>query len=72
MNKRWRCHTPAAAVGTAEAVAAGSGEVVGAVGVGCAAAGRDEPGAAEGNRLPSPHTPRQVYLLLRCCHLQRM
>lgn len=58
-------------VGTAGTVAAGSGEGVGAVGVGCAAAGWDEPGAAGYNRLLSPRSPHQVSPPLRCCHLEQ-
>lgn len=64
-------HRPAAVVGTAETVAAGSDEAVGDVGVDSAAAGRVEPGAAECNFLLSPRTPHQVCLLLHCCHLQQ-
>lgn len=62
---------PAAVVGTAETVVAGSDEAVGAVEVDSAAGRQVEPGAAEGNCLLSPRSLRQVYLLLHCSHLQQ-
>lgn len=61
---------PVVVVGTAEAAAAGTGEVAEAAGAGCAAARPVGPDAAVGNCLPCLHNPRRVFPRLHCRPLQ--